>query len=108
VFDPVAGDGAGPVVRGDQQKHEIGAKKTQYSGDTDVRFRLIGGAYRVKISGIGIDLSVVGRGTVTLDGSGFSDQPGRFSISGGSFQPMPDSQARYTLGPLPAAPLPPK
>ena len=71
-----------------------------------MRFRLIGGVYRVKISGSGSTSASSAAGTVTLDGSGFSDQPGRFSVNGGPFQAMPASQAKYTLGPLPAAPLP--
>lgn len=108
VTDPVPGDGAGPVVRGYQQKHELGPKRAQYSSQGEVRFRLIGGLYRVKISGIGIDISAVGRGTVILDASGFGDQPGRFSINGGPFQPMPDSATKYTLGPAPTASLPSK
>ena len=36
-----------------------------------------------------MDVSAVGRGTVVLDGTGFTDLPGRFSINGGPFQPMP-------------------
>jgi hypothetical protein len=63
-----------------------------------VRFRLIGGSYRVTVQGYGVDISAVGRGTVLLDGSGFSEQPGRFSINGGPYQPMPDELTRYTLG----------
>lgn len=99
VVDPVAGDGAGPVVRGYQQKDELGSKRTRYSSEgAEVRFRLIGGLYRVKISAIGIDISAVGRGTIVLDGSGFADQPGRFSLDGGPSQPMPATPTRYTLG----------
>ena len=105
VFDPVSSDGPGPVVRGYQKVRELGPRRTQYSGEGDVRFRLIGGFYRVRISAIGIDVSVVGRGTALLDGSGFSDQPGRYALNGGAFQTMPDTPARLTVGlPLPAPP----
>ena len=45
-----------------------------------------------------MDVSAVGRGAVTLDGSGFSEQPGRFQINGSGWQPMPDDATRYTLG----------
>jgi hypothetical protein len=45
-----------------------------------------------------MDISAVGRGTVTLDGSLFSEQPGRFQIDGGSWQSMPDIATRFTLG----------
>jgi hypothetical protein len=98
VYDPVAGDGNVPVVRGYQKIRELGPRRTQYSGEGDVRFRLIGGFYRIKISAIGIDVSVVGRGTALLDSSGFTDQPGRFSLNGGPFQPMPSEPTRFTLG----------
>jgi hypothetical protein len=103
VYDPVLGDGNGPVVRGYQKVRELGPRRAQYSGEGDVRFRLIGGYYRVKISAIGIDVSVVGRGTVVLDSSDFPDQPGRFSINGAASQSMPSEPTRFTLGqPLPA------
>ena len=98
VFDPVAGDGPGPVVRGYQKVRELGPRRTQYSGEGDVRFRLIGGVYRVRISAIGLDVSAVGRGTVVLDGAGFADQTGRFSLNDGPFQSIPDVATRFTLG----------
>src|SRR5829696_2955727 len=37
---------------------------------TRVRFRIIGGAFRVVIKGRGINLSLVGKGNVTLKGAG--------------------------------------
>lgn len=104
ITDPIEGDGATPVVRGCQLKITLGPKRTQCSGEVDVRFRLIGGLYRVRITAIGMDISVVGRGTAVLDGSQFGpDQPGRYSLNGGPFQPMPDTPTRLTLGaPSPA------
>src|SRR6476659_4497437 len=58
----------------------------------------IGGVYKVTVNGYGVDGSAVGRCTVTLDGSGFTEQPGRFQINGSGWQPMPDDATRYTLG----------
>ena len=102
VFDPVEGDGPAPVVRGYQQARQLGPKRIQYSGEGDIRFRLIGGFYRVRIAAIGMDISVVGRGTALLDGSGFADQSGRYSLNGGPFQAMPHVPSRLSLGvPLP-------
>jgi hypothetical protein len=98
VFDPVAGDGPGPIVRGYQRVRELGPKRTQYSGEGDVRFRLIGGAYRVRISAIGLDVSAVGKGAAVLDGTGFADQPGRYSLNGDTFKPMPGVATRFILG----------
>ena len=105
VEDPVQGDGSGPVVYGAERIRELGANRTLYIGE-DVRFRMIGGLYRVQIQAVGIDVSAVGRGTATLDASGFSDQPGRYSINGGPFQPLPGVATRFTLGqPLPGTTL---
>ena len=98
VIDPVAGDGPGPIVRGWQKIRDLGPRRTQYSGEGDVRFRLIGGSYRVRISAIGLDVSAVGRGKATLDGTGFADQPGRYSLNGDPFKPMPGVAMRFTLG----------
>jgi len=95
--DPVEGDGSGPIVYGADRIRELGPHTTLYIGE-DVRFRLIGGLYRVQIQAVGADVSAVGRGSVTLDGSGFAEQPGRFQINGSGWQPMPDDVTRYTLG----------
>jgi hypothetical protein len=101
IEDPIAGDGSGPKVYGDITVRDLGNRRTMYIGD-QVRFRLIGGTYRVRIQAIGIDVSAVGHGIVTLDASGFSDVPGRFSINGGPFQPVPTHPTNYTLGQAPA------
>lgn len=105
VFDRFAGDGPPPVVKGWQQRNVLGPRRTLYSGAGDIRFRLIGGAYYVRISAIHLDVSVVGKGTTVLDGTGFPDQLGRYSLNGDLFKPMPGFPARFTLGlPLPATP----
>ena len=99
ITDPIEGDGPPPVVRGYQQARELGPKRIVYSGEGDVRFRLIGGLYRVRIAAQGIDVSVVGKGTAVLNGSGFADlQTGRYSLSGGPWQSMPSAPTRLTLG----------
>jgi hypothetical protein len=97
VDDPVEGDGSGPIVYGADRIRELGPKTTLYIGE-DIRFRLIGGSYRVSVNAYGMDISAVGRGTAMLDGSGFAEQPGRFQVNGGPWQPMPDDAAQYTLG----------
>ena len=97
VDDPIEGDGSGPIVYGADRIRELGPRTWLYIGE-DIRFRLIGGSYRISVNAYGMDISAVGRGTVTLDGSGFTDQPGRFQVNGGTWQPMPDDVARYTLG----------
>jgi hypothetical protein len=97
VDDPVEGDGSGPIVYGADRIRELGPRTTLYIGE-DVRFRLIGGSYRISVNAYGMDISAVGRGIALLDGSGFAEQPGRFQINGGQWQPMPDDATRYMLG----------
>jgi hypothetical protein len=108
VTDPIAGDGPPPVIRGYQQAVRLGPRRVQYSGEGDVRFRLIGGLFRVRISAIGMDVSAVGRGTAMLDGSNFPDQSGRYSLNGGSFLAMPKVPLRLALGQAPPGIVPAK
>ena len=95
-------DGKVPVVYGAESIQQLGGGRTRYSGD-DLRFRMIGGLFRVQINAIGIDVSAVGRGTAVLDASGFTDFPGRYSINGGPFQPLPGHAVTYALGQVPAS-----
>jgi hypothetical protein len=97
VDDPVKGDGSGPKVFNADQVQDLGNGRTVYIGN-NIRFRMIGGLYRVQVNAVGIDISAVGRGTVTLDATGFTDFPGRFSLDGGVFQPLPGHATTYTLG----------
>jgi hypothetical protein len=97
VDDPAEADGKSPIVYGADRIRELGPRTTLYSGE-DVRFRMIGGTYRVQIQAVGIDVSAVGRGTALLDGSGFADQPGRYSVNGSPFQTMPGVPTRVAIG----------
>src|SRR5207249_783046 len=65
ITDPVDGDGTGPIVSGDDWQKDRDEKTTVYGG-TKVRFRMIGGTFRIRVIGTGVNLSVVGRGMVTL------------------------------------------
>jgi hypothetical protein len=96
-------DGRVPVVYGAETIQPLGGGRTRYSGD-DVRFRMIGGLFRVQINAIGVDVSAVGRGTATLDASGFTDFPGRYSVNGGPFQPLPGHALTFALGQAPPSP----
>jgi hypothetical protein len=94
-LDPI--DGRVPVVSGAETFRFLSGGRTQYSGD-DIRFRMIGGLFRVQVNATGIDVSAVGRGTAVLDATGFTDFPGRFSLDGGSFHALPGRATTYTLG----------
>jgi hypothetical protein len=88
VTDPVDSDGTGPIVSGDDWHKDRSDTTTVYGG-TRVRFRLIGGLFRIKVIGTGVNLAVVGRGTVTLNGQG-TDDDGTYSVDGQTFAPVPD------------------
>jgi hypothetical protein len=97
IVEEVASGGNGPVVYGAERIRDLGLHRTLYVGE-DVRFRMIGGLYRVTIQAVGMDVSAAGRGTAVLDATGFTDLPGRFSINGGPFQPLPGRPTTYQLG----------
>jgi hypothetical protein len=88
ISDPVDGDGTGPIVTGDDfPPIERNDTTTTWRG-TRVRFRIIGGAFKVWVKGRGINLSVVGRGNITLAGAGTVDD-GTFSVNGSDYAPIP-------------------
>lgn len=82
-------DGKAPVVWGYENKRDISDTKALYSG-TDIRFRIIGGFFRVKVIGTGIDLSLVGRGSVTLGPALGLFTLGTYSLNDGFLLPFPD------------------
>ena len=95
ITDPVAGDGTGPIVSGEDW-HRERSDTTDVYGGTKVRFRMIGGAFKVKVVGLGINLSVVGRGTVTMTGAGTLDD-GDYSVNGEPYTPVPDFPLSFPL-----------
>jgi hypothetical protein len=95
ISDPVDGDGTGPIVTGDEWSNERDATTTTWGG-TKVRFRIIGGAFRIVVRGRGINLSLVGKGNVTLDGAGTLDD-GSYSVNGGEYLAMPGFPLPFPL-----------
>jgi hypothetical protein len=95
IVDPVEGDGSGPIVSGDEFRREIDEKTDIFRG-TKVRFRIIGGAFRIVIKGRGINLSLVGKGNVTLNGAG-TGADGTYSINGDAYSPIPDFPFPFPL-----------
>jgi hypothetical protein len=96
-----AGQGAVQVKGTDLSTTDIqwhGFTGKEYTG-SDVRFRAIGGYYRVVVRGAGIYLFAGGQGRVTLRGSRFHPKSdGRFSVNGGIFRSLPKRQLGLTLG----------
>ena len=87
ISDPIDGDGTGPIVTGDDWSKERDSTTTIWGG-TKVRFRIIGGYFRVVVKGRGINLSLVGTAKVTLDGAG-TDDDGSYSVNGGEYLALP-------------------
>jgi hypothetical protein len=90
ITDPIEDDGSEPIVSmsSDDVKRERSDTTTVYIG-TRIRFRLIGGTFRIRVVGTGVNLSLVGRGNVTLKGQG-TDDDGTYSINGSAYFSVPD------------------
>ena len=114
VTDQTPNDRYAPLVFGKRVTQErLGPRTVIYRG-VGLRFRMLGGGYRMMMRGSGIALSIVGRGVVTLDGDPrfVGDDAGVYSLDGVdcSVEPencvaLPDDPQRFTLGP-PATPTP--
>src|SRR5256885_1842448 len=85
ITDPDPSDGAAPVVQPlSVLRTVLSDTKTSYQGN-ELRFKLIGGFFRVRIVGVGIDVSVVANGAAVLD----NGTAGTFSLNGNPYLPMP-------------------
>jgi hypothetical protein len=80
IFDLTPGDANVPAVFGDDLPPVlVGEAGIRYTG-SGMRFRAIGGRYRIVIQGRGIDLSAVGRGFGSIRGD--VGQLGVYSLDG--------------------------
>jgi hypothetical protein len=103
-------EGAEPVVRGYRTfRWGRNGKARTYTG-RNVRFRLIGGRYRMVFNGKGLHFSLVGRGRALLDGRGSLEQgifyDGFYSLNGTEEESLPDEPTWLNLA-QPAPPPPP-
>jgi hypothetical protein len=103
--------GTEPVVRGYEAfRWGRNGKARTYSGKS-VRFRLIGGRYRVTFNGRGLNFSLVGRGRVQLDGNGSLEDgifyDGFYSLNGSEEESLPDDPTWLNLQAAPPPPPPP-
>jgi len=104
IYDLSPDDAYEPYVVGDDQPVRfIGETGIRYGG-LGLRFRLIGGKYRIVIEGRGIDLSVVAKGIGTIT-AGAALDPGVYSLDGSdcrsdraSCKPLPEITKRFQLG----------
>jgi opacity protein-like surface antigen len=95
ISDPVEGDGTGPIVTGDEWSKDRNDTTTTWGGQK-VRFRIIGGSFRIVVKGRGINLSLVGKANVTLNGVGTGDD-GTYSVNGGDYLAMPGFPFAFPL-----------
>jgi hypothetical protein len=95
IFDPIEGDGTGPIVSGEEFHREVDDTTDIYRG-TKVRFRNIGGTFKVVVKARGINLSFVGKGTVTVNGAG-TDDDGTYATNGAEYSPIPDFLFTFAL-----------
>jgi hypothetical protein len=96
INDPIDGDGTGPIVTGDDWGPTEKSPTATTWGGTKVRFRIIGGTFRIVVKGRGINLSVVGKGTVTLNGAG-TDDDGTYSVNGAAYDTLPNLPFAFLL-----------
>ena len=115
VTDLTPGDRFAPIVTGRRLRQVRLARSTVLYKGEQLRFRVVGGSFRVAIRGKGIDVSAVGRGFVTLDGDRAEpgDDAGTYSIDGvdcsvepDACAPLPDDPVRILIGGPPLAPQP--
>ena len=107
IKDPNPNDGTGPIVTGADAVTPVGEKTTKYSG-TNIRFRIIGGAFTVTVVASDIDLSAIGKGMVVLNGTVGptratpDNSDATYAVNGGTAQPFPSFVLTFQL----AAPQP--
>jgi hypothetical protein len=95
INDPVDGDGTGPIVTGDEWSKDKSDTATVWGG-TKVRFRIIGGTFRIVARGRGINLSFVGKGNVILNGYG-TDDDGSYAVNGSDYNLIPAFALPFAL-----------
>ena len=88
-------------------QERLGPKTVFYRGQ-GLRFRMVGGAFRIIVRGTGISVSAVGRGVVVLDSEPRypGEDVGVYSLEEGVdcdverdlCTPLPDEPERFTLG----------
>ena len=102
ITDPKPYDNKRPVVYGATKTTYKNVRTTIYRGK-NVRFRLIGARFEIRIQGRAIFLSAIARGTGVLDGAGdpaanvFYD--GVWSLNDSPPQSLPDTATAFDLAP---------
>jgi hypothetical protein len=105
IYDLTPDDNYDPYVYGDDLPVRLLGESGARHRGTGLRFRLVGGRYRIVIEGRGIDLSVVGKGSGSIVATLASFDPGVYSLDGAdcrndreSCKPLPELAKRFQLG----------
>ena len=98
VRDPNPDDQFEEVVTGADKTTRKNEFVTIYTGK-NVRFRYLGGFFRIKLTAVGVDLSAVGKGTVTLQGT-----DGTYSVNDSPAQLFPLLPQTFALAANSAGP----
>jgi hypothetical protein len=100
VTDPTPYDAKRPVVYGATKTIYRNERTVVYVG-RNLRFRLIGATYTVRVDGKAIFMSAVGRGRGTLDGAGNAQEgvffDGVWSLNDEPYHSLPDDQTAFEL-----------
>jgi hypothetical protein len=99
IIDPIAGDTGSYDVWGCDNQTGLNDHITVCSG-TNLRFRIVDGRYKLFMRGSGINVSVVGRGQVSLDGAGDSPDVGNdgvYALNDAPYRSLPDSEKTLPL-----------
>lgn len=103
ITDPKPYDSRRPVVYGATKTTYKNVRTTIYRGK-NLRFRLIGARFEIRIQGRAIFLSAIARGDGYIDGAGdpaenvFYD--GVWSLNDVPYQSLPDDPSSFELSPL--------
>jgi len=96
ITDPVDGDGTGPIITGDDFPPVEKSETTTTWRGNKVRFRIIGGWFKIVVRGRGINLSFVGKGQVILNGAGTEDD-GTYATNGSEYNIIPAFALPFAL-----------
>ena len=94
IVDPSPDDGAPPVVTGYEGHKDLSDTHDLYLG-TNIRFRIVGGVFRIKISGYGVDLGVVAKGWGRIQA--YDSNSGTYSVNGAARRLLPAERDVFTL-----------
>jgi hypothetical protein len=102
ITDPRPYDSKRPVVYGATRTIYRNVKTTVYQGK-NIRFRLIGARFQLRIQGQKIFLSAIARGTGVMDGAGDPSADiyydGVWSLNDSPYQSLPDTATPFDLAP---------